>query len=375
MRAVVWIPGADPGWTLPPAVPTDWGWLGGGRRTMHELAVALACAGEAVELRGEVDVATLHELSDAAGARPGLPDRPREPEASDVVFVYEGIEEPIAYTRLALSPARAVLMVLAAPGLFGWPFTAGWTVPDPLTVEPESVARPEYFETATALGFELWSNSRALQRAAESAGTRCRFVGRGIPVAFPQPAAERDIDALVLENNRWAPLAARVAEELGPRAVVAPHGRNRDLLELLGRARVLVHPMRVEGNSRITCEARGVVAVGSVGEMAGAVERLLADPDQLGRLSARGMESAREEVAWEPFVERVAEALADAGEDVARPARAELGAALREAERRRVAGVEHELDRHRSWLTSVNESLSWRMTSPLRAAGRRVRRR
>jgi glycosyltransferase involved in cell wall biosynthesis len=388
MRVVVWIPRIDRDWALPPARPVDWGWLGGGRRTMHELAVAFACAGNEVEMRGEVDPGVLDELSAAAGARPELPDRPREPDASDVVFVYEGVEDPLVYARLALSPARVVLMVLAPPGLCGWPFTANWSVPDPLTADPESVARPEHFEAAAALGFELWTNSRALERASS---VHCTFVGRGVPVAFPDPPSAKDIDALVLEHNRWAPLAAQVAEELGPRAFVTAQAGNRDLLDLLGRARVVVHPMRIEGNSRLTTEARamgavpvvlagnpygetnGVLTVDSVDQMAGAIDRLLSDPARWRELSAGGIESAREEVAWEPYVERVTRALSDGAPDVARAARAEMGAALRAAEREQLAAKEHELDRHRNWLAATNASLSWRLTAPLRAAKRLVR--
>jgi hypothetical protein len=357
---------------------------------MHELAVAFACAGQKVEIRGEVDTAVLSELSSAAGAAPELPGRPRELTAEDVVFVYEGVEDPLVYARLALSPARLVLMVLAPPGLCGWPFSAGWSLPDHLAVDPESVARPEHFEAAAALGFELWTNSPALQRASS---VPCKYVGRGLPTRFPESPSEKDIDALFLENNRWAALGKRVAEELGPRAVVAPLTGHRELLELFGRARVLVHPMRVEGNSRLSTEARAMgavpvvlasnpygektatLAVDSVDEMAGAVDRLLGDPARIRKLSAEGIAFAHEELAWQPYVERVAQALTTGAVDVARPARAEMGAALREAERQRLAVVEHELDRHRGWLTSMSNSLSWRLTAPLRAAKQRVRER
>ncbi|HEY0632901.1 MAG TPA: glycosyltransferase [Thermoleophilaceae bacterium] len=390
MQHVVWIPGNEREWALPPALATDHGWLGGGRRTMHELAVALACGGHAVEMRGEVDADVLGELSTAAGATPELPGRSRELTADDVVFVYEGVEDPLVYAHLALSPARVVLMVLAPPGLCGWPFAAGWSVPDHLSVDPVSVARPEHFEAAAALGFELWTNAPGLQRASS---VPCRYVGRGLPMPFPDPPAEKDIDVVVLENNRWAPLAARVAEELGTRAVVAPLSGNRELIDLFGRARVFVHPMRVEGNSRLSTEARAMgavpvvlatnpygvntatVAAPSVEQMAGTVERLLADPARLRELSAEGIAFAREEVAWEPYVERVTRTLAAGGTDVARPARAAMGAALRAAEQQRLAAVERELDHHRGWLETTNGSLSWRLTAPLRAAKRRVRQR
>jgi hypothetical protein len=410
MRAVVLIPDGDPGWGLPPAVPTDHGWLGGGRQTMHELAVAIACTGTDVEMRGEVDVAALEELSAAAGARPDLPDRPRAPAASDVVFVYEGVEDPALYARLALSPARVVLMLLAPPGLFGWPFAAGWSRPDPLTVDPDSVARPEHFQGAAALGFELWTNSRGLHAAAERAGVSCRFVGRGLPGALPAAPTGKDIDVIAVGHNRWAPLANRVVKELeglGVESVRPPRARHRDLLEMLGRARVLVHPMRVEGNSRLSFEARaagavpvvlgtnpyttdldeanGAVSVGSVSEMAAAVTGLLGDPDRLGRLAAAGMRWARREVAWKPYVERVGAALAAGRPDAGRDARAVMGAALRATEggnaeraaqlERALVAAQSDLEQHRRWLESTNASISWRVTRPLRAAKRALRRR
>jgi hypothetical protein len=400
MPAVVWIPDGDRGWELPAALPTDHGWLGGGRRTMHELAVAVACAGVPVELRGEFDEAVLRELAGAAGACPDLPDRPRAPAEDDTVFVYEGVPDPLVYARLALSPAHPVLMLLAPPGLCGWPFSAEWSEPDPLTVPLEAVGRPEHFQAAGAVGFELWTNAPDLRAAAERAGVACRSVGRGLPHAFPQPARDKDIEVLALANNRWAPLADVVVEELGRRGVTVvrpPRVTNRELIELLGRARVLIHPMRIEGNSRLACEARamgavpvvlegnpfasnlddahGAVAVPSPEEMAGATCGLLADEARLERLAATGMEWARAEFAWEPYVERVADGLASPAEDFGRPARAAMGAALRDSEPPDSADIRAELDRHRRWLADTNSSVSWRVTSPLRSAKRLVRRR
>jgi hypothetical protein len=274
-------------------------------------------------------------------------------------------------------------------------------MPDPLTVNVGSVARPEHFQAAAALGFELWTNSSGLRRAAEGAGVGCRFIGRGLPRGFPDPPPAKDIDVLALGNNRWAPLTRQVAEALeahGVEPVWAPRVRNRELLELLGRSRILVHPMRVEGRARLACEARamgavpvvltgnpyaealdeahGAVVAEGVSGMAGAVAGLLADPSRLERLRAAGGQSARGEVAWQPYVERIDAALAATSPDPGRGARSAMGAALGEIDQARaeqLAETRRELDRHRRWLEVTNSSLSWRLTRPLRSARRRLR--
>jgi hypothetical protein len=382
---------------MPPARAVDHGWLGGGRRTMHELAVAVACTGRAVEIRGECDSAVLDELVSAAGAAPALPDLARAPTAADTVIVYEGVDDPLVFARVALSPARAVLMLLAAPGLVGWPFAAGWSAPDPLTVETDSLARPEHLRAAAAVGFELWTHMPAMVERAEAAGLECRFLGNGHPVAFPEPAVERDLDAVALAGNRWAPLAEKVMAELagrGLRCHTAPPRAHHDaVIELFGRARTLVHPARVEGHSRTGCEARamgavpivldslpfavgldeagGAVAVPTVAEIAPAALDLIADGERLERLSRAGVASARRQLDWQTYLRRVDTALSQPPPaDPGREARAEFGAGLA-ARERDAAGV---LARHRGWLEDVNRSASWRITGPLRAAKRRLRR-
>jgi hypothetical protein len=453
-RVVVWIPYGEPGWELQPAHPDDSPWIGGGIRTVHELAVAIACTGRTVELRGAISPEVVTELADAAGARPELPDQPRLPTAADTVIVPEGIREPLVHGRLALSPARTVLAVLGPPGLIGWSFTSGWSPPDPLTVDVESLGRPDGFRAASALGYELWTNSPGLQRAAEAAGVSCRFLGSGQPASFPAPPPVKDIDVLALADNRWAPLARGVVQELerrGVECVTAQSAGHADLLELFGRSRVLIHPSRVEGRSRIGREARamgavpvvldsdpfavdldeGVIAVRSVAEMPDAVSALLADRGRLERLAAAAMSAARAEVEWEPYLRRVSAALDDRAEVPGLEARAEIGTAMRTTDaestatadealrrvearaadlgraeeraaalgrdlagaeerivalaeelagaRQRAAAAEEaaaqaraELDLHRAWLASVNGSLSWRLTAPLRSAKRRL---
>jgi glycosyltransferase involved in cell wall biosynthesis len=404
-RVVVWIPSGDPGWTLEEARPYQTGAIGGGVRTLYEVAAAIAGAGQAVELRGVVSVPEFDEICAAAGARPHLPDQPRLPAASDTVIVPEGIEDPAVHARLALSPARVVLLILGPPGLFGWPFGSGWSPPDPLTVALDAVARPEHFRAAAALGFELWTHTPGLKRAAEEAGVACRFIGNGVPGGYRHPPP-KDIDVLWLPDNRWGPLARPVARrlsELGVECVPLPNVSHDEVLELFGRARIVLHPLRIEGHSRVGCEARamgavpvvldspyavgldeggGAVSVASVSQMADAVLELLAEPERLARLSANGRRSARRQVEWGPFVERVAAALAEPGDDPARDARATVGGALLrredEAARRleRQAGeldhVNAGLERHKDWLDSINASLSWRLTAPLRAAKRWV---
>ena len=327
-RVVIWIPTArEHGWEIEPAQPYNPRWIGGGLRTMHELAVAIACSGRRVEMRGVVHPPTLDELSSAAGACPELPDRPRPLTAADVVIVPEGIDDPSIHARLSLSPARVIMMVLGPPGLIGWSFAPGWSRPDPLTVEVDAVARPEHFRGAAALGHELWTHSPGLQAAAIAAGVGCRFIGNGQPGEFPDPRPDRDIDVVTMLDNRWAPLAEPVMQELtaaGIDCLGVTAVDNDRVLQAFGRARVLLHPARIEGHSRITCEARamgavplglntqrfavgldeagGAVTVADPSEMADAVRALLRDRGRLEDLSATAMASARRQVEWEPYL-------------------------------------------------------------------------
>jgi hypothetical protein len=403
-RVVVLLPTRDAGWAMQAAEPRD-GLIEGGRRTMHELAVAIACTGRGVEVRGGMSLPLLDELSEATGVRVELPSRPRHPDAADTVIVGEGIDDPRIYARLALSPARTVLMVLGPLGMFGWPFVEDlWSRPDYDSVDPASLSRAEHFAGAAALGFELWTHTPAFQRIAEASGERCELIGRAEPRPFPDPAITRDIDVLMLARSHWPKASARVEAALssaGVRVTTLPTVGRADVLEGLGRARVFVHPGRAEAKSRVGAEARamgsvpvvlrsnpfgdgadeasGVVPVGSVDEMAAAVTGLLAAPERLESLSARGMETARRESAWAPYVERVAKALEHpAANGAARAARAGIGTALR-AERDRLeqelAAAHSDLARHRAWLEATNGSLSWRLTAPLRDVKRRARRR
>src|SRR3954471_4043131 len=122
-RFVVWIPSDAPGWMLEAGTPYDAPWIGGGIRSLYELAAAIAAGGRAVELRGVVSMPDLAAICKAAGAWPELPSESRLALTSDTVIVPEGSADPAIHARVALSPARAVLAVLGPPGLTGWPFT------------------------------------------------------------------------------------------------------------------------------------------------------------------------------------------------------------------------------------------------------------
>jgi hypothetical protein len=399
----VWLPNRDAGWAMPAAEPHESGWIEGGRRTMHELAVAIACTGRRVEFRGEMSIAVLEELSAAAGGvRVELPAEARLPGPGDTVIVNEGVADPRVYARLALSPARAIVMVLGPLGMFGWPFTEEpWTPPDHDAIDLATLARPEHFQGAVALGFELWTHTAAFAAAARDAGADCPLLGRGVPEPFPSPAPERDIDVLMLERSHWPGASRRLAEQLEG-VVTLPVSARSEVLETLGRTRVVAHPARIEANSRICAEARamgavpvisssnplaalderyGAVMAQSVEEIPSAVRDLLADRKRLESLSARGIETGRAEVAWDPYVERIDAALSSTrAADRGHGARAGLGAALR-ADADGFDGTEHvlgatraELAQHREWLAATNASLSWRLTAPLRAAKRRLRR-
>ena len=353
-RCVVWVPREpdDPQGRLPAAEPVEA--LGGGPRSLHEIAVALAAAGHAVELRGSVHLGELAALTAAAGVEVEVPGEPRAIEPGDVVIAPEGVTDPLSWARLILSPARVILLFLAPPGLFGWGFDDGSTLPSAHTVALDAVGRPSQLRAAAALGLELWTPMPRLAADAEAAGVPCALLGNGRPLPYPEPAPKA-FDVATFGHNRWRDDARTVVERLGPgvshREIAGP---NSAILEQLGQARILVHPMRIEGHSRIGQEARamgavvvtldsnryavglddagGAVAVASVDEMPAAVEALLADPGRLSALRERAMRSAREQVDWSTYVRRVDAALARDDDDPARAARGQIGDRIRDAD-------------------------------------------
>jgi hypothetical protein len=367
-RYVVWLPGPV-GWRFGAAVKSAMG--SGGRRTMHELAVAIAATGRQVELRGDVDFEELELLGSAAGAMPELPSEPRSPGPDDVVLMAEGYSDPSTFGYLSLSAARLIVLILAPPGLFGWPFVDGWSPPSPETVRIETLARAEHFGAAARLGFELWSPMPQMASRVEAAGLDCEVIGNGRPAPYPTPLPKR-YDVVTLADNRWAELARTVARNLEPSVRVheIPSCANEQVLTEFGRARVLLLPSRIEGHCRVAQEARamgavpvaldtnpyavglddagGAVTVSTLEEMPAAVTQLLDDPRRLGQLAARAMKTARAQVDWNAYVARVDAALSrrPVG-DPARAARGEIGRSVEAAQR----AAQEELEREIQTLT------------------------
>jgi hypothetical protein len=297
----------------------------GGELNEMQLAFAAAAAGHEVELRGALHEPTFRRFAEAVGVAPAVELDARLPQADDLVVVPEGWKDPLEYLQISLSPARAAVFVLAPPGLFGWSFGHGWRVPDPLTVDIGTLARPEHFRAMRALGYEVISHSPGLVAAAAAAGVECTLVGTGLPWALPGPAA-KEVDVVALAENRWAPLAREVADALGDVDFIerAPHD---EVLARMARARVLVWPSRIEGHATIPHEARsagcvpvalatnpfavgldeahGAVLVDEVSELAPVIRTLLDDRPRLEALARAGHATARHEIAWKPYVDRV----------------------------------------------------------------------
>jgi hypothetical protein len=350
-RYVIWIPEPDDhAWPLPGIMPTGWGF--GGRRTMHELAVAIAATGRRVEVRGDVDLDELRALGEAAGTMPDLPTEPRNLARGDVVVLTEGSNDPFTFARATLSGARAIIMLLGPPGLIGWPFVEEWARPSPATAQIHTLAQPEHFRAMAGMGFELWTHTPQMVERAEAAGVQCAFIGNGRPLPYPKSLPKR-YDVVTLAANRWAPRARYVVTRLDDDVVHHEIGgsTNSEVLEQLGQARVLIHPLRIEGYSRLGCEARamgavpvvldsspfsvglndagGAIAVASVEEMPAEIMALLRNEARLRELADRGMRTARAQVDWDAYVERVDGALRrPVPDDPARGARSAIGVSL-----------------------------------------------
>ena len=387
----------DP-WLLPASRHVERAWIHGGERSLYEFAVAAAAAGHDVELRGEVVRAALDPMAAAAAAdvRTGLP--PRRPEPGEVVVVPEGWTEPLQFARIALSPARAMILVLGPPGLVGWDFISeDWVPPDILTVETSAIATPGSYRGMCALGFELITNALSLAELASAAGVGCTYIGRGVPTDYPL-GVEKTHDVALVESNRWAQIADGVISRLSTDSVQRIGTvDNAEMMGLLGSARVLPWPAPIDTVSRFMNEARamgtvpvvldtpflrgvnegtGAILVPSIEEMVSEVDALLAAPDRLAVLSDRAADAARELIDWERYVKVVAEVLSAPAPE--RRASAAVGDAVASLARREVlrspdvaalvAGLERQLDDLRSTRT-------FRYSAPFRIPYEWLRRR
>jgi hypothetical protein len=346
--------------------------LPGGEHNMYELAFAAAAAGRRVELRGWLDRPAFNRFRSVLRVAPEVELSARLPQADDLVIVPEGWRDPLGYAQLLLSPARLAIFILAAPGLFGWPFGAeSWSPPDPLTVDIETLATPAQFQAMDSLGLALLTHSPGIADAAAAAGVSCMFVGTGRPYDLPPPAeSERTVDAVGLLANRWAPLVRQVAEQMDELAVdLVPEVPNAEIVARLAKARTLIWPSRVEGHATIPWEARsvgcvpvalssnrfavgldeasGAVIVDTVDEIAPAVRALLEDRGRWRELSGRGIERARAETDWTTYVKRVSGFLDSVAREPMPPAHealAAIGAVLRERNTVRAAEGQERLE-------------------------------
>ena len=378
MRLVLIPAGEATDWLLPPAEERNLTWIPGGHRTLYEMAVAAAAGGHDVEVRGTYE-RTLHEIARAGEGQLRFPSDRRAPDADDLILVPEGGVGTILLTRVLLSPARVVMAVLAPPGLFGPRILPGFRPRDPLDVDPSDVALSEHFRFLRTIGFELLTNSPGISRRAEAAGEDCTLLATGQPLPLPEPG-ERTHDAAFLAANRWAPLSRRVAERVRGRVLEIPESSWTDAIRAMASARILILPVVVEGRSSIQIEARAVgtipvglrsnvfydgleegggVLVDSLDHMVEEIHRLLDRPEELAARSRQAVESARRQMDWEPFVERVAAFLsAPAPPDPSGAVRPPIGEALAEVVTE-FDGLRRTVDDLRRMVDELQRGVAW----------------
>jgi hypothetical protein len=306
-------------------------YISGGERSLYELAVAAASTGMEVELRGDLNEPILDQLISAAGAAPRTGLQPRRPDSREIVVSPEGASLDILATA-ALSEAKWVIHLLAAPGLMGWSFLPNWSPPNPMVVPIDSLGLPESYRAMDRFGLHVWTNSHGIAEAGGAAGVDVDWIGTGTPIPFPE-VPDKNYDLAVVGNNRWAESAEQIARQFTDFRVlrIGPTPSSYSLCEQLAQAKVLIWPSRVEGMSRIAREARavgtvpvaldispfaiaddhgrGVVLVRSLHEMEREVRSLLADQDRWERLSREAVASAKSQADWPSFVSRVEKAV------------------------------------------------------------------
>jgi hypothetical protein len=354
MRLVVCSIGGDGGPLELPAsrVGSRRSFPSGGERSLYEVAVGAAALGVDVELRGDINRRILGDLVAAAGASPRVGLAPRPPDPADVVVLPEA-PAPRLVSAVCWSGARRVVHLLAPPGFAGPSWLPGWEAPDPLTLDPTFVGRPESFAAWKGLGFTLWTNAHGIADAGASAGVDVTWVGTGTPVPPPTPP-EKAFDVAIVSANRWAPLAEELVSRIEGATVlrIPPTPSSYSLAPALAPARLLLWPTRIEGMSRIAREARsvgtvpvaldtnpfvtpedwgaGCVRAPDLDALVAATADLLAGEDRRQSLAEEARAGFREQADWPRFLERLDAAIQRVDGDVADTARAILGADLRE---------------------------------------------
>ena len=310
--------------------------------------MAGAVLGLEVELRGDINRPILEAVTSAAGTGPKVGFEPRRPDGADLVVIPETADKNLLAT-LALSSARRVMFLLAPPGLCGWSFEPGWSVPDPMTVPLDSIGTPWTYRQLEGSGLKLWTNAHGTAEAGHRSGVEVEWIGTGTPVPFPDVIG-KTFDVAVVVANRWAGWAREVAHQLEMASILTVPATPSvySLSSRLAAARILLWPSRIEGVSRIAREARavgtvpitldtnpfatvadhgpGVVLVPDLDGIVEAARQLLADPSRLAALADQARAGARHQADWATYVGRVGKAMQVLEDEPAAPGSAAVGA-------------------------------------------------
>ena len=327
---------------------SDRPFISGGERSLYELAVAGAVLGLEVELRGDINRPILEVVTSAAGASPSVGLEPRRPDGADLIVIPETADKDLLAT-VALSSARRVMMLLGPPGLCGWSFEPGWTVPDSMTIPLDTIGTAWNYRQLEGSGLTLWTHTHGIAETGHRSGVEVTWIGTGTPVPFPDGIAKQ-FDVAVVAANRWAGWAREVADRLEVASVLTVPATPSvySLSPWLAPARILLWPSRVEGVSRIAREARGVgtvpialdtnpfatvddhgpgvVLVSDLNGIVGTVRQLLADPPRLAALADQARTGARHQADWATYVARVGETIEGLEKVPASPGSAAAGA-------------------------------------------------
>ena len=230
-----------------------------------QLAFAAAAAGHEVELRGWLHEPTFRRFAEAAGAAPRIDLEPGRPKPATSSSSRRAGRTRSSICSSRCRPLASRCSCSPPPGLFGWDFSERWSLPDPLTVDIATLARPEHFAAMRALGFELVTHSPD-SCAAAAARRRVHVPRHGTAMADAGARGEGG------RRRRPARQPLGTAGAQGGRRArrrevdFIEEAPNDEVLARMARARVLIWPSRIEGHATIPHEARsvGCVPVGAV---------------------------------------------------------------------------------------------------------------